>query len=111
GFAWTIRGGALLAAFGLTWALLVHSPYWALPGFALVGAGFSSIIPLVFAGGGQIPSVGEGPGVAAVSGLGYLGFLVGPTAIGFLSEASSLRIGLFLIVLLSLVAAMLVTWA
>ena len=108
GFVWTVRGGALLAACGLTWALLVHSPYQALPGFALVGAGFSSIIPLVFAAGGRIKSVSEGAGVAAVSGLGYLGFLIGPTAIGFLSELTSLRVGLSLIVFLSLVAASLV---
>ena len=108
GFAWTVRGGALLAACGLTSALLVHSPYEALPGFALVGAGFSSIIPLVFAAGGRIKSVSEGAGVAAVSGLGYLGFLIGPTAIGFISELTSLRIGLSLIVALSLLTAGLV---
>jgi len=111
GFAWTIRAGALLAACGLSLALLVDSPYWALPGFALVGAGFSSIIPLVFAAGGRIKSIGEGAGVATVSGLGYLGFLLGPTAIGFISELSSLRGGLALIVLLSLLAAGLVGFA
>ncbi len=109
GFAWTVRGGAWLAACGLTWALVVENPYWALLGFALVGAGFSSIIPLVFAAGGRIPRVSEGAGVAAVSGLGYLGFLVGPTAIGLLSECASLRIGLSLIVFLSLAAAGLVS--
>jgi MFS family permease len=111
GFAWTIRGGALLAACGLTSALLAHSPYWALPGFALVGAGFSSIIPLVFAAGGRIKSVSEGAGVAAVSGIGYLGFLVGPTAIGFISELTSLRVGLSFVVALSLLAASLVSVA
>lgn len=109
GFAWTIRGGALLAACGLTSALLAHNPYWALPGFAMVGAGFSSIIPLVFAAGGRIKSVSEGAGVAAVSGLGYLGFLVGPTAIGLIAQLSSLRVGLSLVVLLSVLAATLVT--
>ena len=111
GPAWTIRGGALLAAFGLSAALLAREPHWALPGFVLVGAGFSSIIPLVFAAGGRIPSVSEGAGVAAVSGIGYLGFLVGPTAIGFLSELTSLRIGLSLIVALSLLAGALVSVA
>jgi MFS family permease len=111
GSAWTIRGGALLAACGLTEALLVHGPYQALPGFALAGAGFSSIIPLVFAAGGRVKSVSEGAGVAAVSGLGYLGFLFGPTAIGFLSELTSLRIALFFVVALSLLAASLVSIA
>ena len=109
GRAATIRSGGALAAAGLSFALLVHSPYWALGGFAAAGAGFSSIIPLVFAAGGRIPQVSEGAGVATVSGLGYLGFLVGPPAIGFLSEVTSLRVGLFLLVLLSVTAAALVS--
>jgi MFS family permease len=104
-----IRYGGAIAAAGLSFALLVHSPYSALAGFAAAGAGFSSIIPLVFAAGGRIPEVSEGAGVATVSGLGYLGFLVGPPAIGFLSELTSLRVGLCLLVLLSATAAGLVS--
>uniref|UniRef100_Q01YF2 Major facilitator superfamily MFS_1 n=1 Tax=Solibacter usitatus (strain Ellin6076) TaxID=234267 RepID=Q01YF2_SOLUE len=109
GRASVIRWGGGLAAAGLTFALLVPSPYWAMAGFAAAGAGFSSIIPLVFAAGGRIHGVGEGAGVATVSGLGYLGFLVGPPAIGFLSELSSLRVGLFLLVALSAAAAAMVS--
>ncbi|MCU1238354.1 MAG: major facilitator superfamily 1 [Candidatus Solibacter sp.] len=108
GRARVIRYGGSLAAAGLTFALLVPSPYWAMAGFAAAGAGFSSIIPLVFAAGGRIQGISEGAGVATVSGLGYLGFLVGPPAIGFLSEWTSLRVGLFLLVALSLTAASLV---
>ena len=78
-----IRYGGAIAAAGLSFALLVNSPYWALAGFAAAGAGFSSIIPLAFAAGGRIPELSEGAGVATVSGIGYLGFLVGPPAIGF----------------------------
>jgi MFS family permease len=109
GRAATIRWGGVLAAAGLTFALLAHSPYWALLGFGAAGAGFSSIIPLVFAAGGRIPGLSEGAGVATVSGLGYVGFLVGPPAIGFLSELTNLRAGLFLLVLLSATAAALVS--
>jgi MFS family permease len=108
GRARVIRYGGSLAAAGLTFALLVPSPYWAMAGFAAAGAGFSSIIPLVFAAGGRIPGISEGVGVATVSGLGYLGFLVGPPAIGFLAEMTSLRGGLFLLVALSATAASLV---
>jgi hypothetical protein len=108
GRAATIRSGGAVAALGLSFALLVHSPYWALAGFAAAGAGFSCIVPLVFAAGGRIPEVSEGAGVATVSGFGYLGFLVGPPAIGFLSELTSLRVGLFLLVLLSAAAAAMV---
>jgi len=111
GRAWTIRLGATIAAAGLAFVVVVQSPYWALAGFAAAGAGFSSIIPLVFAAGGRIPGVHEGAGVATVSGLGYLGFLAGPPAIGFLSEMTSLRAGLFLLVVLSALAAALVSVA
>jgi MFS family permease len=108
GRMWTIRLGGLIAAAGLAFVVSIHSPYWALVGFAAAGAGFSSIIPLVFAAGGRIPSVSEGAGVATVSGLGYLGFLVGPPAIGFLSQMTSLRVGLSLLVVLSAAAALLI---
>lgn len=103
-----IRFGGLTAAAGLALAVSVRSPYVAMAGFAAAGAGFSSIIPLVFAAGGRISNVNEGAGVATVSGLGYLGFLVGPTAIGLLSEAISLRAGLAVLVVLSTTAALLV---
>jgi hypothetical protein len=109
GRAWTIRGGALLAALGMTVVVLAQAPYAAFVGFAAAGAGFSSIIPVVFAAGGRIPSMNEAAGVATVSGLGYLGFLVGPPMIGFVSEMTSLRGGLFTLVVLSACAALLVT--
>jgi MFS family permease len=109
GRAWTIRGGALLAGCGLAIVALANSPAMALAGFATAGAGFSSIIPVVFAAGGRISGVGEGVGVATVSGIGYLGFIVGPPAIGFISEATSLRGGLSLLVVLCIFAALLVS--
>jgi MFS family permease len=108
GRTWTIRVGALIAAAGLGVVVTAHSVGWALAGFAAAGAGLSSIIPLVFAGGGRVASVSEGSGVATVSGLGYLGFLAGPPAIGFISQATSLRAGLFVLVVLTATAAVLV---
>ena len=80
GRIWVIRGGALLAATGLASMLIAPHPIWAFPGLAMAGAGFSSIIPVVFAAGGRVSPGNEGAGVATVSGLGYLGFLVGPPA-------------------------------
>jgi hypothetical protein len=64
---------------------------------------------LVFAAGGRVRNVGEGAGVATVSGIGYIGFLVGPPAIGFISQLSSLRVGLGFVVFLSALAACLVS--
>jgi MFS family permease len=102
-----IRYGGCVAAAGVALALCVSSPYWALAGFAAAGIGFSSIVPNVFGAAGAVPEVSEGAGVATVSGVGYLGFLVGPPAIGFVSEVSSLRGGLCLLVFLCVAGAML----
>lgn len=102
-----VRWGATLAGAGIALAVCAPTPYWAIAGFAAAGAGYSSIIPLVFAAGGRLGSVSEGQGVATVSGTGYLGFLVGPPAIGFISQMASLRAGLGVLVVLSAVAAVL----
>lgn len=101
----TVRAGALLAAAGLTCALVAHSPLSALPGFALTGAGFSVIVPLVFGAGGRVRSVASGTGIATVSGSGYIGFLFGPPLIGLIAQGVSLRMALFVVVALSLLAA------
>jgi MFS family permease len=101
----TLRTGAVVAASGLTMALLSPSPHWAFPGLALTGAGFSVIVPLVFAAGGRVAGLKRGAGVALVSGCGYIGFLFGPPVIGFVSQWWTLRGALFLVVALSLTAA------
>ena len=101
----TVRAGAMLAAFGLALALTTHSPDWALLGFGLTGAGFSVIVPLVFAAGGRMTSLPRGAGIAMVSGSGYIGFLFGPPLIGFAAQWLSLKGALFLVVALSLLAA------
>jgi len=101
----TVRVFALCAAVGLTLALAAPSAAWALPGFALTGAGFSVIVPLAFAAGGRVRSIPRSAGIALVTGSGYIGFLFGPPFIGLAAQHISLRYALFLVVLLSLLAA------
>lgn len=103
----TVRSACLIASGGLIWALSVHSAAWALPGFALTGAGLSVIIPLVFGSGGRVESINPGAGIATVTGLGYIGFIVGPPAIGFASQAVTLRYALGIVVACCLFAAFL----
>lgn len=103
----TVCTGSLLGAAGILFALCVRDPVWALPGFAATGAGLSVIIPLVFGGGGRVESVTLGAGIATVTGIGYLGFIVGPPLIGFASELFTLRYALGVVVACCLVAAFL----
>lgn len=103
----TVRTGSLVAACGLLSALCMTSPALALPGFAATGAGFSVIIPLVFGSGGRVENVNPGAGIATVTGLGYIGFLVGPPLIGFISQLSNLRYALGVVVCCALISALL----
>lgn len=105
GRAATVRAGALTGALGLVVVIAAQQPAWSFPGFALAGAGFSVIVPLVFGSGGRVPGVHPGAGIATVTGLGYLGFLAGPPAIGFLAQAFGLRYALILVVIMCIVAA------
>ena len=85
----------------------MHSSAWALPGFALTGAGLSVIIPLVFGSGGRVESINPGAGIATVTGIGYVGFIVGPPTIGFASQLLTLRYALGIVVACCLIAAFL----
>ena len=99
------RVGALLSLAGFGLALAVGMPSAGIVGFALVGAGLASMVPIIFRAAGHFPGVAAGTGIAAATTLGYLGFLVGPPFIGFLSAQFGLRSALLVIVaLLGLVA-------
>jgi fucose permease len=85
-----LRLGALLTGIPLGAMLLIGQPAAALIGLFLVGLGVSNGVPLMFSAAGRQPDVPPGPGIAAVSSMGSLGFLAGPPFIGFLADAVSL---------------------
>ena len=101
------RGGGLVAAAGLAAALLLGTAPAALAGFAAMGAGLGVVVPVLFRTAGSTPGVQSGVGIAAVSTLGFLGFLAGPPAIGITADAVGLRAALGLVVASSALAAML----
>ncbi|HEX8105614.1 MAG TPA: MFS transporter [Solirubrobacteraceae bacterium] len=89
-----VRGGGLLGGGGLLAALLIGAPAAAFAGFLCLGLGLAAMVPTVFRGAGSVPGLPPGVGLAAVSTLGYTGFLVGPPLIGALAEATSLPLAL-----------------
>ncbi len=60
-------------------------------GFMLVGLGVSSIVPTVYSAAGRHTKVPPGIALATVASVSFLGFLMGPPLIGFISEAAGLR--------------------
>ena len=85
-----LRWGALLTGVPLGAMLLIGAPAAALAGLFLVGLGVANGVPLMFSAAGRQPDTPPGPGIAAVSSMGSLGFLAGPPVIGFLADATSL---------------------
>ncbi len=89
-------GGAMSAA-GLGAALLLADPTIALIGFGCVGVSLAALVPIVYSAS-ERQGLAPGVGLASVNTMGYLGFLSGPPMIGLVSEMTSLRFGLGLVV-------------
>jgi MFS family permease len=98
------RGGAGLAALGMATALAGAEAAIAITGFAAMGLGLAALFPLALRAAATRTGT-PGPAVAAVSALGYCGFLAGPTSVGGLSELAGLRTALLLVAILCATAA------
>ncbi len=105
----TLQLSGILTALGLLIAVIFPYFITAVLGFLFVGAGVSSVIPLVYSSAGKSKLLSPGVAIAAVSTIGYLGFLFGPPFIGFIAQASSLRISLGLVALLGSVITVIST--
>jgi len=77
--------------------------------FMVVGIGVSSIVPTVYSAAGRHPTIAPGIALATVASVGFLGFLMGPPLIGYISEAFSLRYSFAVIGLFGLGIAFLVS--
>ncbi|MGH9183549.1 MAG: hypothetical protein ACRDZ9_07040, partial [Acidimicrobiales bacterium] len=76
--------GALLAALGLGAALVLVGTAGGIAGFMVMGLGLSAVFPLALRAA-ALSQDDSGPALAAVSAVGYVGFLAGPPAIGVLA--------------------------
>ncbi len=98
--------GTVIAS-GLLLAVIFPSLIPATLGFLLVGFGVSSVVPIAYGLAGKSTTMSPGMALSAVSTIGFLGFLIGPPMIGFIAQASSLRLSFALIALLGLGTTML----
>ncbi|MCP2257589.1 Fucose permease [Streptoalloteichus tenebrarius] len=89
------------AAVATAVTLLVGHPLVALAGFAALGLGLSCLVPVVFSAAGSLPGSHPGQSLAAVASAGWIGFLLGPPAIGGLAHLTSLPLALAVLPLLA----------
>ena len=97
--------GGLMAAAGLF--LATFAPGWqaALLGYALVGAGCSNIVPVLYTAVGKQTVMPQSIAVPAITTLGYAGILAGPAVIGFVAHGSSLSFAFGLMAVLLVAVA------
>jgi MFS family permease len=92
---------AAIASLGFAAGLVFARPASVLVGFALLGAGLGSVVPMVLRAAGAVDNVDTGKAVAVVAGCGWAGYVVGPVVIGVIASMTSLHIALFLIPVLA----------
>lgn len=105
GERFVMRLSGTLIIVGLVTALLVPSPSFAIAGFTVAGLGNSNLVPILFSAAGRDRILGPGPGIAFVTTVGFLGFLIGPAVIGMMSKFFGLPAALSLVAVLALITA------
>lgn len=96
-----LQSSGLLAATGLTIALLAPSPTIAIFGYGVSGLGIAVLFPVTLSIAPRFSGLSPGASVAAVATLGYGGFLIGPPLIGLLADQVGLPPALGVVVLLA----------
>lgn len=102
-----MRVSGLLIFSGLMISVLFPNVMSAMLGFFMVGSGVSALVPMVFSEAGRSTKIAPSAAIAAVSTIGFLGFLIGPPVIGWIAGLSSLRISFALIAFIGLSIAVL----
>ncbi|MQY20632.1 MFS transporter [Nocardia macrotermitis] len=100
---------ALIFACGMGVALILGQPVVALLGFACMGLGLGLIVPSAFSAAGRVAAdANPGPSIAAVSALGWCGFVSGPPLIGHLADLIGLGNALWVLPALAVILALVV---
>lgn len=115
---WTIRrlgarnslivSGGLSSA-GLLMAVIYPNFGMVVFAFFIVGIGSSAVIPLVYSLAGRSSRLSPGAALAAVTTIGFSGFLVGPPLIGFIAEFTGLQTAYAVIASMGIIIILLAT--
>lgn len=102
GYSTVLKLNGILVCIGMSLALAINSPEAVIIGFALVGLGVSSVIPIVYMLSAKSKSMAPSAAIAAVSSIGFMGFLFGPPIIGFVAQETGLRLALSIVAILGM---------
>jgi predicted MFS family arabinose efflux permease len=98
----TLRVCGLITAVGMGLALWFVVPWLTIVGFGSVGMGMATVAPIAFSVGGRIGGDRPDHAISSIATVSYVAFLVGPSLIGFIANAWSLREAMIVVVVLAL---------
>jgi fucose permease len=100
----TLSRSSLVAAAGMTVAVVAPTPAVAIAGYGILGLGVATIVPIALTLAGTTSGVAPVWAVSRVTVIGYAGLFGSPPVIGLIAEATSLATALIVpAVLLALV--------
>ncbi|CAM8647145.1 AraJ Arabinose efflux permease [Comamonadaceae bacterium] len=95
-----------IAALSMVVVLIVGQPWVAIVGCGLVGAGLAMIVPILYGAASRVPGTTPAAAIAAVSSIGYAGFMVGPPLIGVIAQHASLTAAMAVVVVAATILAL-----
>lgn len=100
-----ITASGLLAAVGITVAVVAPDAWVSITGLLLVGFAISPVVPSALSLAGRSAPGAAGRAVAFTTAVGYTSFLVGPLVVGGIASVAGLRAGIALCVVTTLAIA------
>lgn len=100
-----ITASGLLAAVGITVAVIAPDAWVSIAGLLLVGFAISPVVPSALSLAGRSAPGAAGRAVAFTTAVGYTSFLVGPLVVGGIASVAGLRAGIALCVVTTLAIA------
>ncbi len=100
----------LFIIIGMSLSLIFELPVIVIIGFSMIGLGVSSVFPVVYIIASKNKSMAPAVALAAVSSVGFTGFLLGPPIIGFIAQQIGLRLSLVIVILLGMIILLLTQW-
>lgn len=91
------RSGGAIVFLGMGLALLIPTIAGTIIGFGLAGFGVATLVPAAMHGADELPGLRPGTGLAVVSWLMRVGFLISPPIVGLIADHISLRAGLLIV--------------
>ena len=85
----TLTYGFITAMAGYS-LILTTQVFWSILGFGLLGLGLSVVVPEIVRLAGRNKQLDTSQAISTVSGIGFVGFLIGPVLLGFIANWTAL---------------------